>query len=368
MSTNQSYLPEPNSDEGLKLIERYQSCPDSEIPSLAREYGYGSRDSFVASMRKRLGARREQTRPEPPQIKVERNPVVELPPVNLLNYKAPKRKGDEEIAILHASDGHGGKITKTFNDDVYKSRMGKMFESAMIIVNLHRQIYPIRKLHIINTGDNIQGENPHQGSVIGEVSMGARDQVKTLVAPMWNDILGSFKQEFEEVEMDCFAGNHGHDKLAPETSSYDLLLYDILDAGIGREKGIKVNVHEEWAGIVEISGFKMFCFHGDGMPCQAGIPYFALDKKLKSWYMQYGGFNYAFSGHWHKQATNEVSSKLEHFMCGSLVSDDGWALKKLGISSNPSQSLYGLHPHRGITWRYNLCVDDAFIPEKLVSV
>jgi hypothetical protein len=96
------------------------------------------------------------------------------------------------------------------------------------------------------------------------------------------------------------------------------------------------------------------------MPCQSGVPFFALDKKLKSWYMQYGGFNYAFSGHFHKRHFDEISSKLEYFMCGSLVSDDEWALKKLGISSNPSQWIMGVHPKHGITWRYPLTVDTAF--------
>ena len=81
--------------------------------------------------------------------------------------------------------------------------------------------------------------------------------------------------------------------------------------------------------------------------------------------MQYGGFNYALGGHFHKRHTDEISSKLEYFMCGALVSDDEWALKKLGISSNPSQWIMGIHPRHGITWRYPLIVDKKFLPEKL---
>ena len=351
----------PTGKEWERLIKEYPNMSTMGLIQCANRFGYSSFDSFMRAMRKH-GIYRDK-----PQVenKVERHPAINLPPIKLLKYKPEKTRGDEEIAILHTSDGHGGKITKSFNNDVYKSRMGKIFESAMTIVNLHRTMYPINQLHIFNTGDNIQGENPHQGSTIGEVSMGARDQVKKLVAPVWNNLLGSFAQEFESVEMDCIAGNHGHDKLAPETSSYDLLLYDILESGIGQEKNIKINVYDEWAIIVNLMGFRNFLFHGDGMPAPQGVPFFALDKKLKSWYMQYGGFEYAFSGHFHKQSANEVSSKLEHFMCGSLVSDDTWALKKLGISSNPSQSLYGLHPRRGITWRYNLTVDDKFLPVKV---
>jgi hypothetical protein len=243
--------------------------------------------------------------------------------------------------------------------------MEEMFQSAMKIIHLHRNMYPIKKLVIANMGDNIQGENPFQGSKLGETDCGARDQVKTIAAPAWNDVIGSFRSQFEEVTFEGVPGNHGHDKLAPETSSYDLLLYDILQAGIGREKGITINVHDEWYALFKILGFKFFMFHGDGIPCQQGVPFFALDRALKSWWMQFNGFNYALSGHFHKACSNEVSSRLEYFMNGSLVSDDEWVLKTLKISSYPSQTLLGVHPKYGITWRYTLCVDDEFLPEKI---
>ena len=81
--------------------------------------------------------------------------------------------------------------------------------------------------------------------------------------------------------------------------------------------------------------------------------------------MQYGGFSYAFGGHFHKRHNDEISSKLEYFMCSTMVSDDDWALKKLGISSNPSQNIYGMHPRMGITWRYGLTIDKKFLAENL---
>ena len=299
----------------------------------------------------------------PAEQEEESELIVNLPAVNIIHPHFSDTEGDEEVALLLCSDGHAGKITKSFNKNVYRERMEETFQSAMKIVNLHRHLYPIKKLVIANLGDNIQGENPHQGSKIGETECGARDQVKSIAAPVWNDVVCSFRSEFDEVIFEGVPGNHGHDKLAPETSSYDLLLYDILQAGIGREKGITINVHDEWYAFFKILGYKFFAFHGDGMPCQQGVPFFALDRALKSWYMQYNGFSYALSGHFHKAYHNAVSSRLEHFMNGSLVSDDEWVLKTLKISSHPSQTLIGVHPKRGTTWKYNLCVDDDFLME-----
>lgn len=359
-------LPSKDSPEWIKEKEAYLKSTPEWRGNRARELGYATTDNYVNAMCRRGVKIKRGT--ISPVAEVERNPIVELPPIKLFHYKSPQKKaGDEEIAILHTGDGHADKITKSFNKEVYRKRMETMFYSVMTIINLHRNMYPIRKLYIFNTGDNAQGENPFQGSTVGAVSMGARDQIKKLAAPTWNDVIGSFRQEFEEVEFHAVPGNHGHDKGAPETSSYDLLLYDILEAGIGKEKGISINVHDDWWAMVDIENWKHFLFHGDGIPCQQGVPFFALDKKLKSWHMQFGGFSYAYGGHFHKRHTDEISSVLEYFMVGSLTSDDDWALKKLGISSNPSQSLYGFHPRHGITWRYPIIVDHKFLPDSLPS-
>ena len=332
------------------------------INTLQKWWGEGKREPSIENEKKI----RRFLQEEYPTKEEEKEPVINLPKVklNIFKYKKSKR-GDEEEAILHISDGHAGKITSSFNDEIYRLRMDNLFDGAMTIISLHRNIYPIRKLHILMTGDNVQGENQFQGSKIGEVSMGARDQTIKIAYPAMVKLIGSLAQEFEKIEIECVSGNHGHDRLAPETSTEDLRLYDLLKVYFEGYKNIKINVYERFSAVVDINGFRSFVFHGDGIKSTGGVPFFALDKKLKSWYMQYGGFQYAFGGHFHKRHTDEISSKLEYFMCGSLVSDDDWAINKLGISSNPSQGLYGIHPRRGVTWRYAVQVDKKFLPEKI---
>ncbi len=367
-----SKLPDIKTQDWKDEVEVYLKSDIKQRTKLAKKHGYYSTECYMNAMANR-GLylpddikRKAYAHDAPTSVKKEEpENTVHLPPVNIIKYKAPRvLQGDEEIAILHSTDGHAGKITKSFNDDIYKKRMEQTFHSMMTIINLHRNMYPIRQLKILNTGDNNQGENPHQGSIIGDVSMGERDQVKKLSAPAWNDLLGTAREHFEVVDFYGVSGNHGHDKLAPETSTSDLMLYDVLEAGIGQQEGINIHSSNDWYMIVTIFGYKCLLFHGDGIPCQQGVPFFALDKKLKSWHMQFNGFRYAFSGHFHKRYSNEVSSVLEHFMAASLVSDDNWALKQLGISSSPSQSLYGFHPRHGITWRYPLIVDEKYKPDE----
>ena len=348
-------LPKPGSKEWADEVKFFVDSNQTDRVKRAKKH-----NMLVSSYERRMRERgiHSGVREHTVVIESEVEPVVNLPPIKLREYEAAKiKRGDEEEGIWHCSDGHGGKITESFDEGVYKDRMDGIFDAAMTIITLHRNMYPIRKLRILATGDNSQGENPFQGSKVGTIKLGARDQTTKVVFPAWIRLIGSLSQEFEEVEVEGVGGNHSYSKLAPETSREDYRLYDLLRAYFHGNKRIKINIHEYFSTIIDIQGFKCFVFHGDGIPCQQGVPFFALDKKLKAWYMQYGGFQYAFGGHFHKRHSDEISSRLEYFMCSTLVSDDEWALKKLGISSSPSQNIYGMHPRHGVTWRYALQVD-----------
>ena len=356
-------LPKLGTKVWAEEVKTFLNSTQADRVKRAKKWGM-----LLTSYEKRMRERGIKLTNKEHRVVIEENvePVINLPPVELREYAHPQGKlGDEEEAILHISDGHAGKITVSFDGDVYNDRMDALFDGAMTIITLHRNMYPIRKLHIFLTGDNTQGESPFQGSKVGTIAMGARDQTIKLAYPALVKLIGSLAQEFEEIVLECVKGNHGGDKFAPETSAEDLRLYDLLSVYFGSNKRIKVNIYEGFSAIVNANGFKCFVFHGDGIPCQQGVPFFALDKKLKSWYMQYSGFQYAFGGHFHKRHSDEISSKLEYFMCSTLASDDEWALKKLGISSNPSQNIYGIHPRYGVTWRYAITVDKKFLPERV---
>lgn len=356
-----SKLPPEGNPERLRAIEDYKAGKVNEV---AERLGYKRKDILHRAM-KAIGVE--------PLVSFELNEqgektpeIINLPPVKLREYKKKRvKRGDEEEACLHIGDGHAAKITPSYDEGVYQQRMDTMFDSAMTIVTLHRNMYPINRLRIFDTGDNTQGENPFQGSVIGSVRMGARDQTTKLAYPTLVKLISSLKQEFAEVVFEGYPGNHGFTRLTPETSKEDLRLYDLLKAYFDGKKGITINVHDTFGDIVEVMGFKFLCVHLDGIPSYSGIPLFAIKRRLDAWFIQFGGFNYALGGHFHKRVIgDEMSSKYEFSMVSTLVSDDEWALKKLGISANPSQNLFGVHPEQGMTWRYGLVVDKKFLPGK----
>jgi len=355
-------LPKMASTEWADEVKFFVDSNQSDRIKRAKKY-----NMLVASYERRMRERGIHSGVKEHKVIIESDtPIVKLPPIKLREYKKKSvRRGDEEEACLHIGDGHAAKITPSYDEGVYQQRMDTMFDSAMTIVTLHRNMYPINRLRIFDSGDNTQGENPFQGSVIGSVKMGARDQTTKLAYPTLVKLISSLKQEFAEVIFEGYPGNHGYTRLTPETSREDLRLYDLLQAYFEGKKGITINVHDAFGDIVEVMGFKFLCVHLDGIPSYSGIPLFAIKRRLDAWFIQFGGFNYAMGGHFHKRVIgDEMSSKYEFSMVSTLVSDDEWALKKLGISANPSQNIFGVHPEQGMTWRYPLVVDKKFLPQK----
>ncbi len=350
-----SHIPKLNSKEWADEVKFFVDSNQSDRIKKAKKYGMLA-SSYERRMRERgihSGVKEHTV-----VIETEKDPIVNLPPIQLRNYRAKRtRKGDEEEVGLHIGDGHAGKKTDAFDGGVYRQRMDKVFDSTMTIVTLHRNMYPINTIRVFDTGDNTQGENPYQGSVIGSVEMGARDQTTKIAFPALVKLIGSLKQEFAKVIFEGYPGNHGYNKLTPETSREDLRLYDLLKAYFHDKKGITINIHETFGDIVEVMGFKFFCTHLDGIQSYSGIPLFAIKRRLDAWYIQFGGFDYVLGGHFHFRVGGyEMSSKYEFSMVSTLVSKDEWALKKLGISSHPSQNIFGVHPEQGMTWRYPLNV------------
>ncbi len=373
----QAFLPAPDSPEGLQLAADYAVSTNVQRQEMSDRYGYGTMSSFITMMKRtyRQGVPNHEGLTTSAEVRVQVNaaptpsepvePVINLTIPALRDYvPQPFVEGDKETMILHTSDWHRGKITESYNDEIGKERVGRLFDGVMILAQLHRHMYPVEDLVIFDTGDRGQGESPHQGSKLGDTSMGARDQQIKLVYPEYIELIAALKQQFATVTVHLMAGNHGHEKLAPETSRWDLYGADLIKTKLEDEPGITIYAHEDWKAMTTVEGFKCFLAHFDGIPCVQGIPYFGIDRKLKAWYIDTGGFNYAFGGHFHKRSQSEVTRRFEYFMSGSLVSHDEWALKKLGVSASPSAWAMGMNPNRGITWRYALEVDPEFRPAK----
>ena len=364
-------LPEKDNPAAQKLSEYYATCPLAEVDRLAKEYGYANRASFESNMFVQLGARRIRKGPEVKldggTVPPEPDPAITLPPVALKHYASSKRaKGDPEDQVILLGDHHDGEITPTYNPEVCAARTDKLFHSAMVITELHRHMYSVDNLVIIMVGDMVHGENPRQGARIGTTACGALSQVYELALPRLNNLICSFKENFKTVKIYGVPGNHGMvSRDAPETSNWDIALYKAL----ARERlpaGIEVYPPRDgdFQQIVNINGFDFFCYHGSEIRMSNGVPYFAQTRKVMSWYVTFDRFPYAVQGHFHKDDYLRISARTKLFCNGALVSDDPYALRVVGTSTIPTQCTFGVHARHGVTWNYNLIVDDKYLPDR----
>lgn len=363
MATNRGFLPDKNSEKAKKLVEYYKACSDPEVDELAKKFGYKNRDTFVTAMFRRLGVRASERSVNEPDVeletKIEYRPY---PDFGIKPFKQAKSSRDEEDITIVLADIHTGKVTESYNIAIEKARIEKLLDSTMTIINLHR---PIRKAHVFDLGDNIQGENPHQGSKIGETSCGAFEQVHEHAIPLLSRFLLSLLGGVGGVDFYGVDGNHGiYEKTAPSKTNWDAFVYRGLANALVNNKNVNIYRPKEFYQLINIRGFRFFIIHGNQVYAQQGIPLFALRRKMQEWYAYVGGFNYGYAAHFHSGAYDQVNSNADYTICPPLVTGDSWALEKVGRASEPKQLCFGIHDHYGRTFEYKLHTDDKFLPHK----
>ena len=284
------------------------------------------------------------------------------PNFDIKPFKLAKSDRDEEDLIVVSADKHLAKITESYNIEIAKERMDKLLDATMTIVNLHR---PIRKVWVFELGDALQGENPYQGSKIGEVSCGAYEQVHEVGVPIMSRFLTSLAGGVAEVEYIATSGNHGvYDKQATKRTNWDNFLYAALEKSLVNQPNIHIYPPKEFYQLVNIRGFRFFLIHGNQVYAQQGIPLFAMRRKMQEWYAYVNGFNYGYAAHFHSGAYDQVNSHADYTISPPLVTGDSWALERVGRASSPVQLAFGVHDKYGRTFEYKLRTDEKFLPQK----
>jgi len=358
-------LPKDGTPEWTELAEKWLNVEGGvERAKLAQKYGYANSESLGARMRER-GVRRTRLTAASDMPQEAPEPIfLPYPKFKIKPFSIGKVQRDEEDIGIVFADGHACKITESYNTDIYKARMDSLLESVMSIINLHR---PIRNAYILNVGDNIQGENPYQGSKIGDTDRGARAQINEIAVPTHSKFVASLKQGVKEIFYHGVRGNHGnYDRTKPEKTNWDLFFYDALKGSLQNQPGITINTSEEFYQLVYIRGFGFFIIHGDQVRSNQGIPLFALRRKFQEYWAMWR-FQYAYCGHWHCSGGDDVNAWAHYDICPPLVTGDAWALEVVGRASKPVQLVFGVHPKYGRTWQYSLYADKAFLPQPKVE-
>lgn len=351
-------VPKEGTPEWEAEVKFFTVAGSLEIEDRAKSLGYANSNSYVRCMNTK-GVYRSH------QASVLDTPTVEhipYPPFNIKPFPPAKSSRDEEDMGIVLADWHLGKKTDSYSILTAESRIDFLLDSIMSIVNLHR---PIRKLWVFVTGDMVQGENPYQGSKIGDTECGAYEQIHTYGIPIISRFLTSLLQGVAEVELMAVCGNHGkYDRGAPDKTNWDAFLYSGIQAALINQDHILIHPPIAFYQLTNIRGFRFFSIHGDQVSAAQGIPLFAMRRKMQEWYAYVGGFNYGYAGHFHSGAADQVNSVADYTISPPLVTGDSWALEKIGRASEPKQLCFGVHNKYGRTFTYQLHTDVEFLPRK----
>lgn len=263
------------------------------------------------------------------------------------------RKTRPESAILHITDLHFGKETESFNIDVAEKRLDNMTKSVCQIGAILKRTYDIDKLYIFDTGDAIDGNSiykTHPHHVDKRAAYG-RQQVKEAVRIMalsLEKLAWMFEIEYHKVP-----GNHGRNSLFDhEKNNWDLIMADMMEERYCNHPRIHIHTHNNFYGHVDVQGHGCVLYHGAGIKMYQSIPWYGITQRVTRWSQTMPKpFKYCFMGHFHIR-DNLTWCNKEIFLSGSPVTDDEWVLEEMGMGSMPEFWFLGMHPERGVTWRY----------------
>ena len=282
---------------------------------------------------------------------VEAEPIIHLP-----KYNIKQGKGDEEEAVLLLSDLQVGERTPTTNMKIISERMERLTQGVMKITTLHRNSIVIKKLNIFLMGDMIQSEDILTKVDLDALECVLMDQIFKGVVPMVEKLLLTLIPIFPGgIDVWCVFGNHGNlGRMNAITTNWDTFVYKILQAKLQNYKDIRWHIEDaKFYQMVSVMGMKFMVAHGNDIPMWLNIPLYGVTQRAMRWQGAIETFDYLTIGHFHNP-TRMSWNNIEVLINGCFVSDDQWALRKIGLSTSPAQVFFGVHPRKGISWYYKV--------------
>jgi hypothetical protein len=297
------------------------------------------------------------------------NEAAKAPPLVLPRFTVNKgAQGTPEEMVLILSDAHVGlEFTKRetgglgeYNPSMFLSRIDNLRRGLIEIYNLHSKLYPIPKLHILCLGDMVQGGNLNGEWGPANICL-PLDKQTVMAANAISELLLTWEPLFGEITFTGVVGNHGRggatknsDKIS---ANWDNMVYAIIEARLAEHKKIKVERSESWWSQKNVNGTELLLVHGDYIQSNIAslkneeLKYQALATSITDKW-----FNIMCVGHFHTHHEVETPKGML-LVNGSFVGGDIHSLQHMRTMSRPTQTLFGVHPQRGLTWKYRLDMD-----------
>jgi len=289
---------------------------------------------------------------------------TEKPPTWLIKHKAGKNS--PEVPVVQWSDWHGGETVSLaetngvneFDIAIMKRRVRRLVERTIRLADRHGGTYPGAVLNLL--GDFVSGglhpelEKTDEREVLVSLLI-VRDLLVWAIECMVD--------RFGQLYIPCTSGNHGRNTHKPEFKryvykNYDWLLYQLLARHFARDKRIVFDIRPSNEVYYSVFNKRFLAMHGDMLGVKGGDgiigaigPIMRGEVKVRGSAVE--DFDFLLIGHWHQPLW------LPRCICNNALKGyDEYAKNKLRAPpSVPSQLLFFVHPHHGVTSRWEIYLE-----------
>lgn len=283
-------------------------------------------------------------------------PKVTAPPKD-------RRRGREEIALLHATDWQVGKLTGSYNTEVAAQRIELLAKKALKLVAIQRADHPVRRCVLMLGGDMVENVSIFPGQPF-ETDSSLYEQVFATAAII-EGLVRTLAADFEAVDVWTEYGNHG--RLGrrgdyPAHDNADLMLYRVVLDRTRDIGHVAWHLSTNWHQIVEAGNYRALLVHGDEFKSFGGnTPAFGIARKVNAWGSGViGDFTDVYVGHFHQPLVVPLANGVGRaFLTPSPESDNQYAKEFVAATGTPGQRLHFVDPERGrVTAEYVVWLDD----------
>jgi len=354
-------------------------CLQKRIDELESRKSSDTQEQVVANLRATLNATERKWKEAQKQSTVTelvRETVREVviafpPPPEPHKFKTVDKKHEQE-AVLMLCCLHMGEVVSVaetngfgeYSMAVAQARFQSVVDSVIDLVRDHHRGERIRKLWVINLGDNVSGDIHEELSITNE-----RPVITQTLSAAYLLALGirDLAANFECVEMVGLPGNHGRNRKKPmhklkAEDSFDRMTYETVGLLCANIANFTMTIPPAYWVRQVINEVPFVFLHGDNLKAWNTLPFYGAFRMnanfttLHSTRDEY--YKYLVLGHYHQ---NVFLPRMggEIIFCGSLKGPDEFSLDTLQQGSEPAQLFFGVHPSRGISFRYPLNARDA---------
>jgi hypothetical protein len=277
--------------------------------------------------------------------------------------KKDTRKTKAEVALIHATDWQGSKVTTSYNSEIMRKRVMEFASKAVKITEIQRNDHPVKDCTVMFGGDMVEGLFNYPAQ-LWEIDASLFTQFTT-VSFLMVDFVRYLLANFEKVNVVAEWGNHGRigskRDHVPKSDNVDRMCYEFARQMLKSEKRLTWEDCPEDIQQVEIGNYRALLMHGDEVGRAGFASPSAWQAAGNRW--KAGSYKWTFDdiylGHYHRFAQEPMSDQTGNiFWTGSIESDNRYARDSMAVSGIPSQRLHFIDPLKGIvTAQYQVYLD-----------